>query len=153
MNKKFDLQHLSSNLQNVFCSKDWHLLWKTYKLVERWPEVAGKAVAEKSMPAYVQKKILWIYVSDSIWMQQLHTRKTLLLEKVREFNRGLDVEDIRWLLLPDSGLKEENKKDIRRPGKINPAERKEFEEIASSVKNEQCRDALCKLWRAYHEKK
>ena len=153
MKSKTDLQQLSSNLQQVFSGRDWHLLWQTYKLVEHWPEVVGKTVAAKSSPAYIRKKILWIYVNDSVWMQHLHTQKNLLLQNVRAYNGGLNIEDIRWLLQPVGKLQDRGEKDTRRTREINPAERKEFEKIASSVKNEECRDALCRLWRTYHEKK
>lgn len=153
MKKKSDLQQLSANLQSVFGSRNWHLLWLTCRLVKHWPEVAGKTIAEKSMPAYVQKKTLWIYVHDSIWMQHLHAQKIHLLDKVRKFNDGLDIEDIRWLLHPDDqrqAIKHNGRGEKR---KTEPAEQKQFEKIASSVKNEQCREALCKLWQAYHEMK
>lgn len=151
MRKKSDLQHLSANLQHVFGGRNWHLLWQTCELVKHWPEVAGKNIAEKSMPAYIRKKILWIYVHDSVWMQHLHARKTLLLDKVQKFNGSMEIEDIRWLLHPEAKPQEKMRCGGIRKEKIDRSQQKQFEKIASAVKNEQCRTALCKLWRAYHE--
>ena len=152
MSKKTDLQKISTNLQGLFGSRNWHLLWQTYKLVEHWPEMAGRTIASKSMPAYIQKNILWIYVSDSIWMQHLHAQKIQLLERIHDFDNNLTIEDIRWLLQPKhKEIKE--KKSIGKTTEIDPEEKKHFAEIASSIKDEQCRNALCRLWQIYHENK
>jgi len=151
MKKKSDLQKLSTNLQNVFGGKNWQVLWQTHKLVEHWPEVAGKTIASKSMPAYIRKNILWIYVHDSIWMQHLHAQKTLLLEKVRNFHNSWVIEDIRWLLQQAENKDHTVTSDIRRTTEIDPEEQKDFETIAASVENEQCRNALCRLWQIYHK--
>ncbi|MDW7773508.1 MAG: DUF721 domain-containing protein [Desulfobulbaceae bacterium] len=149
MKKKSFPVKLSTRLQNVFGSRDWHILWQTYKLVEHWQEVAGEAVAAKSTPAYVRKNILWIYVNDSIWMQHLQAQKTGLLAKVRNFNDELVIHDIRWLMQPHEE-KENYRNVIQPPVKINPEEQKKFAEIAATVKDEQCYNALCRLWQAYH---
>lgn len=117
MNKKSDLQKLSKNLQSVFGGKNWHLLWQVYKLVEHWQEVAGKSVAQNSMPAYIQKNILWIYVDNSIWMQQLQARKPELLEKIRNFHKELDIKDIRWLMRPADEIKPKKKKEQQTSGR------------------------------------
>lgn len=151
MNRKADLRKLSTNLQSVFGGKNWHTLWQVYKLVKHWQEVVGENVARNSMPAYIQKNILWIYVDNSIWMQQLQGRKPELLDKIRTFQKDLDIKDIRWLMRPTDEIPAKKQKNSRLPKEINPAEQKNFEEIAASVQNEKCRDALCKLWRVYHK--
>jgi hypothetical protein len=150
--KKTDLQKLSSHLQSVFGSKNWQSLWETHKLVQQWPEVAGRTIASRSAPAYVRKNILWIYVHDSVWMQQLQALKPQLLDKVRNFSAALPVQDIRWLLQPADHDKKEavTGTPVKKPV-INPAEQKDFEKIAGTVENEQCRAALCRLWEVYHK--
>jgi predicted nucleic acid-binding Zn ribbon protein len=151
MKKKTDLQRLSGNLPDIFHNREWHLLWRTCELAGHWAQVAGTAAAAKSRPAYIRKKILWIYVRDSVWMQHLQIQKNELLAKVWDFTGDRSIEDIRWLLQPEEERRQEEKiRPVSPRGKINTPEQKQFEKIASSVKNEQCRDALCKLWQAYH---
>lgn len=153
MKKKTDLQRLSTNLQNVFGSKNWQTLWQIHKLVEHWPEVVGKEIASRSMPAYIRNNILWVYVNQSIWMQHLHSQKLHLLEKVQKFHSDWNIEDIRWLLQPDDDRDrlKENVAPESKTTAIKPEEQKKFKEIATSVENEQCRDALCRLWEKYHK--
>ena len=151
MNRKSDLRKLSNNLQSVFGGKNWHLLWQVYKLVEHWHEIVGESVARNSMPAYIQKNILWIYVDNSIWMQQLQARKPELLEKIQVFHKELVINDIRWLMRPADRTKAKKREGRRSANEIDPVDQKKFEEIAASVQNEQCRNALCKLWQVYHK--
>ncbi len=150
--KKSDLQKLSSHLQSVFGTKNWQALWETHKLVKQWPEVAGRTIASRSAPAYIRKDTLWIYVHDSVWMQQLQALKPQLLEKVRNFSDAAPIQDIRWLLQPadHDGKKAATGSPAEKPA-IDPAEQREFEKIAGTVENERCRDALCRLWEIYHK--
>lgn len=150
--KKKNLQKLSSHLQSIFGSKNWQVLWETHELVERWPEVAGKTIASRSIPAYIRKNILWIYVHDSVWMQQLQALKPQLLEEIKDFSISTPIRDIRWLLQPDDHERRETAigNSVHKT-EIDPAEQKEFENIAGTVENEQCRAALCKLWHVYHK--
>ncbi len=143
---------LSSNLQSVFGSKNWQALWETHKLVEQWPEVAGTTIASKSVPAYIQKNILWIYVHDSVWMQQLQALKPQVLENVRNFSTVIDIHDIRWLLQPHDLKKKPAPRSSTSPSsRIDPTEQKDFEKIVKSIENEECRSALNSLWKVYHD--
>ena len=151
MKKKSDLQKLSSNLQKVFGNKSWQLLWETHKLVEEWPKLAGKTIASKSVPAYIRKNTLWIYVHDSVWMQQLQALKPQLLEKVRDFSATTRIQDIRWLLQLYDRDEKKAAVGTGHKSEIDPAEQKDFEKIAAAVENEKCRAALCKLWQVYHK--
>lgn len=153
MKKKGDMRKLSTNLQGVFNNKNWHLLWRTYKLVEQWPDLVGKTVASRSEPAYIKKNILWVYVHDSVWMQHLNTQKNVLLEKIQSFDKDWVVEDIRWLLHPGTniGIKSNETQADNKKVEIDPEEQKEFEKISISIKNEQCRYALNRLWALHHK--
>ena len=152
MKKETDLQKLSCSLQSVFGSKNWQALWETHKLVEQWSEVAGKTIASKSSPAYIQKNILWIYVHDSVWMQQLQALKPQVLENVRDYPTVIDIRDIRWILQPHlAEKKQDSRPNTSSPGRFDPTEQKDFEKIAESIENKECRSALNRLWKVYHK--
>lgn len=152
MKRDGELKKVSNNLQKVFGSRNWHLLWQTYTLVEKWPDLVGEKIASKSEPAYINKNVLWVYVHDSVWMQHLNTQKTELLKQIRSFNKDWFIEDIRWLLQPEIHVgKKSIEKKVGHKKEIDPFEQKEFEKISASIKNEQCRDALNRFWLLHHK--
>jgi len=74
---------VAEHLQGLFQKKNWQTLWQTYTLTRNWSKIAGPEIAQRSEPAYVRKNVLWVQVSDSVWMQHLHIVKPRLLEQVR----------------------------------------------------------------------
>lgn len=49
-----------------------------------WRNVVGKEIAEKTEPLRIRHGILQVRVAHSVWMQQLHFFKPLLLKKLNE---------------------------------------------------------------------
>lgn len=147
--KKMD--PLAEQLQGFFGRKNLHGLWQMYTLLRSWDTIVGEKIAARSEPAYVQNKTLWISVSDSIWMQHLQSMKPELLRKVREFMPDLEIIDIRWNVQTAGPPKPPSRAGKKKPHPPDPAQEKAFEQIASTVENEDCRSALCKLWRTYHK--
>ena len=148
--KSLDLPELSSRLQGLFNHKNLSTLWQTYILVQNWSEIAGKNVAKKSEPAYIQKNTLWVYVQSSVLMQHMQPQKLTLLEKINKFLPDSDIQDIRWAMQPAQPASETTiavKKTISKP---NQEERDAFNAMASTIENEKCRKALQKLWHIYH---
>jgi len=148
--KKNKVDPLADRLQSLFGRKNWHGLWQTYTLLRNWEDIVGAKIAARSEPAYVQNNILWISVSDSVWMQHLQSMKPEIHRKVREFMPDLEISDIRWNVQPAQPPKAPPKERIK-AHPPDPVQEKAFEQIASTVENEDCRSALCKLWRTYHK--
>ena len=70
---------------------------------------------------------------------------------VKQVLPDLVINDIRWVMLPEAEKHEETgpkKKHKKSPDK---ALNKAFEETSSIVENKECRKALCRLWRTFHE--
>lgn len=148
--KKLDLPELSSSLQGLFTRKNWTTLWQTYTLVQNWPEIAGKNVAKKSEPAYIQKNTLWVYVQSSVLMQHLQPQKLTLLEKINDLLPDADIQDIRWAMQPAQPAGETTiavKKTVSKP---NQKEQDDFNAMTSTIEDEKCREALQKLWQKSH---
>ena len=145
-----DLPELSSSLQGLFSRKNWSTLWQTYTLVRKWPEVVGKNVAKKSEPAYIQKNTLWIYVQSSVLMQHMQPQKLTLLEKINSIIPEAGVQDIRWAMQPAKPAGKTATTITKTVSRANREEKAAFEAMASTVEDENCREALQKLWRTFH---
>lgn len=143
---------LSSSLKGLFTRKSWSTLWQTYTLVRNWPEIAGKNIAKKSEPAYIQKNILWVYVQSSVLMQHMQPQKLTLLEKINNLLPDAGIQDIRWAMQPASPVRETTvvaREAVHRP---DQEEQDAFNAMTSTVEDEKCRKALQKLWQTFHNR-
>ena len=150
--KKQNLTQFSARFHELFAHKGLAILWQVYLLGQKWPELVGKDVAKKSEPAYIQNDILWVYVESSVLMQHMQTQKLQLLRKINEVISGTEIKDIRWAMRPAHQMNGSNTVHTEGPKKRkpDPKEKKAFDALASTVEDEQCRDALRKLWDVYN---
>ena len=141
---------LSSTLQGLFTRKNWSMLWQTYTLVQKWPEIAGKNIAKKSEPAYIQKNTLWVYVQSSVLMQHMQPQKLTLLEKINTFLPDADIQDIRWAMQPAQPASNTTIAARETTRKPNQEEQDVFNAMILTVEDEKCRKALQKFWQKYY---
>ena len=149
--KDKDPARVSSRLRDLFTHKNWSTLWQTYTLVQQWPLIAGKNIAKKSEPAYIQNDTLWIYVESSVLMQHMQPQKLSLLEKINNVVPDAGIRDIRWAMQP---AKPPGRPHYRESGSINrpdPEEKNAFEAMTTTLEDKKCRDALRKLWKTYYD--
>ncbi|HPQ80493.1 MAG TPA: DUF721 domain-containing protein [bacterium] len=68
---------------------------KSWRLWERWEDIAGKAVAEHARPARWQGKALVVRVENPSWMQELSFLKQKLTEKIRSEFPASEIRSIK----------------------------------------------------------
>ncbi len=120
-----------------------------------WNEVVGREIAEKTRPQLIRGKVLWVNVSDSVWMQQLHFQKMMLLEKINERLGTDSIEDIRFHL--DTRMDEVPEENDRRSSNsiwpLDPARVKEFETMIEGIDDEGLKKSLKRLWTKFEGKR
>ncbi|HEB50017.1 MAG TPA: DUF721 domain-containing protein [Desulfobulbus sp.] len=140
---------LGRQMEQIYGSRGWHHPWQIFALVREWPEIAGPEIAGQSMPAYLRRDVLWVYVRSSAMMQYAQMQKPQLIEAVNQRLEGLAISDIRWMLEP-ADLPEPVVRDWRPSGPAPDPEREEaFRRMASTVADPECRAALLALWRSF----
>lgn len=150
--KRKEPEELSAGFRDIFIRKNWSALWRTYQLTRQWPKIAGNDVAQKTEPAYIQNDILWIYVQNSVLMQYLQTRKLELLQKVNEMAEGPEIKDIRWAMQPAKPPAKAGSPRTEPRRETDPAAETAFTDMTMTIENDQCREALQKLWRSFHRR-
>ena len=71
---------------------------KSYSVLDSWKEIVGDSLALQTQPRVIRNRILFIDVSHSTWMQQLHFLKPTLLEKINVFLGEPLIQDLRFKL-------------------------------------------------------
>lgn len=65
-----------------------------WKLEQNWQEIVGETIAKNTVPCAYNRGVLWLWVPNSAWMQQLYFFQEMIKEKVngylgREFVTGV----------------------------------------------------------------
>lgn len=146
---------IDSLFAELFKKRQWDKRLALHAVFRNWPQVVGQEIAERTEPQVIRGTVLWIAVSDSVWMQQLHLQKQALLERVNANVRGSEkISDIRFQI--DADLGEEKMvvvppKDIVSPQSIDPEELKGFERLIAAIDDAELRTRLLSLWRKAHQ--
>ncbi len=137
-------------LARVIRKRKWHTRFELHGVFSFWNEVVGEDISGRAQPACLRGSVLWVDVLDSIWMQQLHMQKLLLLDLI---NRRLDkgsITDIRFKLNSELGSPKPVAPQPEKPARpIDAKKMQEFEEQLASLQDEEIKRALLRLWKKY----
>ena len=99
------------------------------------------------MPAFFRRDVLWVYVQDSIWMQQMQLGKPELLVTINTFLKGHQtVNDLRWMLQPTDLIDVPRAEYVSPPINVDPVAEREFRVMAENIRDQDAREAFCNLW-------
>jgi len=139
-------------LADVFQNKKWHAKLELHRVFEFWNATVGRDIAAVAQPSLIRGHVLWVKVADSVWMQQLHLQKMLLLEKINQQLQAEKISDIRFQL--NSSLapppKPEPKKS--KPVFLDKKQEQEFDKLIGSLDNDDLKSSLKSLWLKMHMK-
>nr|WP_321465460.1 DUF721 domain-containing protein [uncultured Desulfobulbus sp.] len=134
-------------LPNVYSRQEWKKQWRLFNLVRRWPAIVGREVGRLTMPAFFRQDTLWIYVQDSAWMHHLQFIKLDLMTRINQALEEDPISDIRWQLQPQ--LPTIPKRQAPAPHAVDAKNEHLFQEMTACIDNEQCREALQRLWHIF----
>jgi hypothetical protein len=143
-------------LKDLFRKKQWEVKLELYSVFETWPQLVGDVIAARTCPHLIRGTVLWVNVSDSVWMQQLHLQKMELLDKINCSLPGKEkISDIRFQLNTSAGQQKvagnHNEKKVElRP--VDPDELKSFQRLVSSIGDDEIKGRLLRLWTKTHQR-
>ncbi|HCC53678.1 MAG TPA: DUF721 domain-containing protein [Desulfobulbaceae bacterium] len=145
---------IDSLFAELFKKKQWDKRLGLHAVFLDWPQVVGPEIAERTEPQVIRGTVLWIAVSDSVWMQQLHLQKQALLEQINANVRGSEkISDIRFQIKAALG---EEKVAVDSPPPVDfspPADleaQKSFELLIAAIGDVELQTRLLTLWRKAH---
>ena len=70
---------------------------RAQRVMRRWPEIVGEALAKRSWPDRYERGTVWVAVQGSAWASELRMVKARILSRMRELSgeSGL-FEDVRF---------------------------------------------------------
>ena len=117
---------------------------KEYNLLKDWDRLVGQQIARQCQPDKLKDGTLFLKVSSSAWMQQLHFMKSMILDKLKTHPEGNSVKDLRFRI----GRVEQLRQIGGRPWKDIDLTKEELSQInkdVSSVKDIELREIMKKI--------
>jgi len=139
-------------LSDVFKNKKWRSKLELHRTFEFWNKTVGKEIAAVAQPSLIRGSVLWVKVKDSIWMQQLHLQKILLLEKINKQLRVEKISDIHFQLDSSLSAPPEPETKKTKPVLLDKKQEHEFDKLISFLENDDLRASLKSLWIKMHTK-
>jgi len=144
---------ISRLLSAVFENKKWHSKLELHRVFDFWDRTVGKEIAAVAQPSLIRgRDVLWVKVKDSIWMQQLHLQKMLLLEKINKQLSGEKFSDIHFQLDSSLSTPPETETEKPKPIFLDKKQEQKFDQIISSLGNDDLKASLKSLWIKMHMK-
>ena len=166
--KKNSAKGLGILLQDVFRQKNWHDRLGQHQVFLFWDKLVGELSA-RAQPDIIRGNVLWISVSDSVWMQQLQYEKQTLLEQInnelilqhkrvkgKKTKDAPQIEDIKFKLAPNLSHTPRNtpkQKTKQCTVPIDADRLEEFESTTSCIDNEDIKKSIKNLWLALERRK
>ena len=141
---------ISRLLSTVFENKKWHSKLELHRVFEFWNSTVGKEIAAVAQPSLIRGHVLWVKVADSIWMQQLHLQKIILLEKINQQLQSEKITDIRFQLKSSLKPPAEPETKKTKPVILDKKAEQEFDKLISSLEGEELKNSLKSLWVKMH---
>ena len=135
-------------LAGLIREKNWEGRLGMHAVFDFWDEVVGDDIAAYARPSLIRGTVLWLDVSDSVWMQQLQFQKNLLLEKINLRLTGTKLTDIRFQLDTSLGrpVSEEVEKTAKRKTEPDRKQRERLEEMLDSLADEDLKESMRRIW-------
>ncbi len=141
-------------LAEIIRKRNWHRRIGLHQVFDFWVEIVEKDAAALTRPFLIRGTVLWVNVSDSAWMQHLHFQKADLLDRINSRLTGEEITDIRFKLDMSLGRPENKKHQIKKIRNTSTPDREQtrkFEAMFSSLKDEELRGTIKRLWRKIKE--
>ena len=82
--KQVNLQRLGNVLQSILKKHNIFFDSEEQRLLEVWQKAVGPNISVQTRPDKLKRNTLFVKVSSSVWMQQLHILKQEIIEKINE---------------------------------------------------------------------
>ena len=137
---------ISRLLSTVFENRKWRSKLELHRVFEFWNKTVGKEIAAVAQPYLIRGHILWVKVRDSIWMQQLHFQKMLLLENINKQLVNEKFSDIHFQLDSSLSAPMEPETEKQKPVFLDKKQEQEFDKLISPLENDDLKASLKSLW-------
>lgn len=136
------MERLSNILPQIWAAPAWRKGLKAARLLDRWEELVGEAVARAARPVGYARGTLTLEVSDHIWLQRLRFEEKRILSLLNKAAGEELFTRLRLTLRRDfSPARRKRRENRARVERLAERFRKEL----SAIEDEDLREAFLRL--------
>jgi len=117
-------------------------------LYRLWTAAVGEQIARNASPVLVRGGVLHVNVTSSVWVQELHFLRAMLLEKLNAGLSGQKITDIRFKVGPVASLGRQHD-EVRPLPELDDDEKLATQVQSSHISDPEVRQAFQELMAAY----
>jgi len=140
------LQCLDNLMPQFARNRGWEEQLDLHSVFTHWHTLVAEDVAEHSQPLKIVKKVLWIEVENSAWLQQLQFQTVVLLDILNRSLRLSQFKGLRFVLAEKENNEKAKKKPTLRFVQPPADEIAAFERQVASIPDKDSREALVRFW-------
>ena len=143
--EKKTLQGLGDLLPQLSQQRGWKEQLDMHSLFLRWEDLLDRETAKHCRPLKIVRKVLWVEVENSAWLQQYQFQSQFFLETL---NKSLHLSKLKGLrfCVAEKEFEEEQPEAPLRYVQPSAKEQAHFEEQLSTISDENSREALLRFW-------
>jgi len=140
---------ISLVLKELVREKKWESRLRLHAIFDFWEQAVGRDIADHAWPMHIRGFVLWVGVTDSVWMQHLHLQKNILLETLNARLAAEKLTNIRF----DLASPAPHAADCSRlPPSFAPPDNKtclDIKKATAAIKDPAIRDSLERLLQTF----
>lgn len=163
MAKKDTIKNLGGILGGLLQQRSWNRRLHLHQVFLFWEAVVGLEISKHAKPHLMKGDVLWVNVSDSVWMQQLQYEKQNLLDQInrrlqrllpRELaaesdSEKIQIADIRFHLGSDADNSGDSPPEREpAPAVVDPDRLARIEHALQSLGDKDLAESLKRVWLA-----
>ncbi len=137
------MESLGDIVSRAFAAPAWRERLRAMKVLSRWEEIVGEALAQATYPRGFSRGTLILEVEDSLWMQRLRFEEKRLLERLNQAAGESLFKGLRLVLSRDRRPHPSRPKSRRL--EPSPALLKRVEEEVAVIEDPELREAFRRL--------
>lgn len=156
---------LGTLLSTLVSQRQWRQRLRLNQVFLFWDEVVGPEIASHAKPLVIRGEVLWLGVSDSMWMQQLQFEKVQLLALLNarlarlgkadssrddDSNETVSLADLKFQLDPVLGRQPDPPPEPAAARPIDAREYAQFSASLNSIPDQALRESMKRMWLAHH---
>lgn len=143
--KKNTLQGLGNLLPQLSQQRGWQEQLELHSVFLHWNDLLDSEITEHCQPLKIVKKVLWVEVENSSWLQQFQFQSVFLLNTLNNSLRNSKLKGLRFYVAEKEFVEE--KESVLLHYVPPPAQEvADFEKQVASIADADAREALLRFW-------
>jgi len=118
------------------------------RIVQHWHHIAGAQLTAVTQPESIRARVLFVTVSDAIWLQQVTFYQAQLLENIRNVLGDVPITRLHFMLAMSSSRQPvlaPPEADLE-PLPLTAVEEQQLQEETASIADPDLREAVRRAW-------